>query len=321
MQVSGLLDDEVIELIDGGVHDNQGVEGLVDRSCTHMVISDGSGQMPDRQRPSTRLPAVLGRVVSIYSDAEREQRLLSALQGGDSVAFLHLQTGLPAQTRKPGQARTEVPAPLEPAEFGVHIDVQRALANVRTDLDAFCDLEAWALMGDGYRLAGQIVPSRAGVASLGKPAEVASWPFDEVAAQLGPEAPDPRFLKVLQVSRERFLKPARMRRGGLATAFALIAVVLVGAAVGLWFLLTPHGTALFIAGLATLVCLGLYFGSDKPYVRPLAIGVFDLLAPLLLAIPLLAVAGLQLVAGRLWRSAGSAVQAERPPEAVPVAEQ
>ncbi len=47
MQIHGLYPDLVVELTDGGVHDNQGIEGLLDRACTHVVISDGSGQMPD----------------------------------------------------------------------------------------------------------------------------------------------------------------------------------------------------------------------------------------------------------------------------------
>ncbi len=177
-----------MELVDGGVHDNQGVEGLADRGCTHMIISDGSGQMPDKVRPSTRLPAVLGRVVSIYGDAEREQRLLSALQRRDTVAFMHLQTGLPAMTRAPGGDQL-AGRRWRRREFGVHLDVQRALANVRTDLDAFCDVEAWSLMADGYQLAGRIVPSRADVASLGTPGAPVGWAFDAVAKQLGRAIP------------------------------------------------------------------------------------------------------------------------------------
>ena len=51
MVVPGLFDDLTVELVDGGVHDNQGVEGLVDRGCTHRIISDGSGQMPDIAAP------------------------------------------------------------------------------------------------------------------------------------------------------------------------------------------------------------------------------------------------------------------------------
>jgi predicted acylesterase/phospholipase RssA len=311
MQVPGLFDDLVVELVDGGVHDNQGIEGLIDRECTHYVISDGSGQMPDKERPSTRLPAVLGRVVSIYGDAEREQRLLAALERGLDVAFMHLQTGLPASTRTPRGEVAEQPARLPSSEFGVAEEVQRALAQIRTDLDAFCDVEAWSLMADAYRLAGTIVPRRTGVAALGTPVGATGWAFDAVAGQLGD--PDPDYLKVLHVGKERFLKPARMTRGGLPATMALLALIVVAAAAGLWLLLTPHGTILFVAALVMVVGLGIYFASDRAYVKPVAIAVFDVLVPALLAIPMLGTAALQLAAGRRWRSLGHADRLERAP--------
>jgi len=304
MQVRGLFDDYLVELVDGGVHDNQGIEGVVDRGCTHMVISDGSGQMPDRVRPSIRIPSVLGRVISIYGDAEREQRLLAALERPDSVAFMHLQTGLPATTRAP-RGDAVVQAPTKTAEFGVHVDVQRALANIRTDLDAFSDLEAWSLMADGYLLAGRIVPSRAGVAALATRAAPASWPFDDVAQELGRPTPDPELLKVLRVGKERFLKPARMTSFGTKLVTIAAAVFALAAIVGLWFLLRSHGTGLYLGGLVTLVSLGLYVGSDKPYIKPVATILFDVVMPALLALPLLVASLLQLAAGRRWRALGA----------------
>ena len=310
MQVAGLFDDYLVELVDGGVHDNQGIEGVVDRGCTHMVISDGSGQMPDRVRPSIRMPSVLGRVISIYGDAEREQRLLAALQHPDSVAFMHLQTGLPATARAPRGDAVVQTAPTKTAEFGVHVDVQRALANIRTDLDAFSDLEAWSLMADGYLLAGRIVPSRAGVAALGTQHAPASWPFDAVANELGRPSPDPELLKVLRVGKERFLKPARMMPLGAKIVTIAVAVIALAAIVGLWFLLRSHGTALYLGGLATLASLGLYVGSDRPYIKPVATILFDVVTPAILAIPLLATALLQLAAGRRWRAVGAVKQPE-----------
>ena len=305
MQLPGLFDDVVVELVDGGVHDNQGIEGLVDRGCTHMVISDGSGQMPDRARPSTRMPAVLTRVISIYGDAEREQRLLGALAHPDSVAFMHLQTGLPAHTRAPRNDAVEQSAGLQTAEFGVRLEMQRALANVRTDLDAFCDLEASSLMADGYLLAGQIVQRRPGIAGLGSEHAPAGWAFDSLIPELGRDGPNPDLLKVLRVAKQRFLKPARMTAGG--TTFATIAAVvaLVAATIGLWLVLGSHATVLFTAGLVTVGCLGLYFTSDKPYVKPVAVVLFDVLTPALLAVPLVALAALQLVSGRRWRALGA----------------
>src|SRR5262245_51076647 len=35
----------VVRLSDGGVHDNQGVFGLMEQDCSIMIVSDGSGQL------------------------------------------------------------------------------------------------------------------------------------------------------------------------------------------------------------------------------------------------------------------------------------
>ena len=304
MVVPGLFDDLSVELVDGGVHDNQGVEGLVDRGCSHWIISDGSGQMPDLEKPSTRLPAVLGRVISIYGDAEREQRLLQLLREGTSVAFMHLQTGLPARERTPGGKVSKKETKIESTDFGVTEEVQRALAQVRTDLDAFCEVEAWSLMADAYQLTDKIVPSRAGIAALGVPGPDAEWPFEVVAEQLA--QPSKKFLKVLHVSKERFMKPSRMLPAVLPVVLLVLVAALGAAAWGLWLVLTPHGTALFIAILAVLGALVIYANSEKAFVKPVAIAIFDVVLPALLAIPLVLVSWLQLAAGKWWLSLGRA---------------
>jgi NTE family protein len=304
MIVPGLFDDLTVELVDGGVHDNQGVEGLVDRGCSHRIISDGSGQMPDLVKPSTRLPAVLGRVISIYGDAEREQRLLQLLREGGSTAFMHLQTGLPARERTPGGQVSEKQAKIESTDFGVAEDVQRALAQVRTDLDAFCEVEAWSLMADAYQLTGRIVPTRADLAALGTSGTDVEWPFEVVSEQLA--QPDKKFLKVLRVSKQRFLKPSRMLPAVLPVVLLVLLAAVGAAAYGLWLLLTPHGTALFIAILAALGALAIYANSEKPFVKPVAIAIFDVALPALLALPLVLISWLQLAAGRWWLSLGRA---------------
>ena len=304
MIVPGLFDDLTIELVDGGVHDNQGVEGLIDRECSHWILSDGSGQMPDLAKPSTRLPAVLGRVISIYGDAEREQRLLQLLRLGGPVAFMHLQTGLPARERTPGGKVSEKEAKVESTDFGVAEDVQRALAQVRTDLDSFCEVEAWSLMADAYQLTGRIVPTRNELASLGTAGPAQEWPFNVVAEHLA--QPSKRFLKVLHASKERFLKPARMTPALLPLTLLLL-LAAVGAGVwGLWLLLTPHGTELFIGLLAALGALVIYANSEKAFVKPVAIAIFDVVFPFVLALPLVVISWLQLGAGRWWLSLGRA---------------
>jgi predicted acylesterase/phospholipase RssA len=304
MLVPGLFNDLVVELVDGGVHDNQGVEGLVDRGCTHWIISDGSGQMPDLARPSTRVPAVLGRVISIYGDAEREQRLLQLLRAGDTVAFMHLQTGLPARERTPGGKVEEHEVALTSAGFGVLEEVQRALAQVRTDLDSFCEVEAWALMADSYQLTGEIVPKKARLAALGTAGPDQEWPFEVVAEQLA--QPSERFLKMLHASKERFLKPTRMTPLLLPLTLLLLLAGLGAAVWGLWLALTPHGTILFIAALVTIEALAIYAASQAPLAKPVAVAVFDVVLPALLALPLVLIAWLQIAAGRWWLSLGRA---------------
>jgi hypothetical protein len=69
-------------------------------------------------------------------------------------------------------------------------------------------------------------------------------------------------------------------------------------------LLRHHGTSLYIAGLAAAAALAIYVASDKAYVKPMAVFLFDIVTPALLAIPLFFVAMLQLGAGRRWRSLG-----------------
>ena len=233
--VPKIFDDLTIELVDGGVHDNQGVEGLVDRGCTHRIISDGSGQMPDLPRPSTRLPAVLGRVISIYGDAEREQRLLAAPAArATRPASCTCRPACPRAQRTPGGQVSEKEAKIESTDFGVLEDVQRALAQVRTDLDSFCEVEAWALMADAYQLTDRIVPTRAGLAALGTPGADVEWPFEVVAEQLA--QPSKKFLKLLHSSKERFFKPARMLPPLLPVTLLLLLAALGAAVYGLWLL-------------------------------------------------------------------------------------
>lgn len=222
-----------VQLVDGGVHDNQGIEGLVDsarHACTHLIISDASGQMPDLDHPSGRIPKLLPRLVSIEGDVDREQRLLRALEAGAAVncdepadprgrvAFMHLQSGLDAPAIKPRDTGIEPEREREsPVETGVEPDAQRLLSRIRTDLDAFSEVEALSLMLDGYRLAGGIVPAQPGIVALatddvpGRPER--GWRFDDVAEQLD-TLPEP-YLRRLRVADQRFLKPLRLALAGV----------------------------------------------------------------------------------------------------------
>ena len=163
LTLAGLYEDKVVRLVDGGVHDNQGVKGLLDEGCTYVLCSDASGQMADKDSPSNGLPAVLMRTNSIMMDRIREAEYQDLRGRLDSMAlqgmfFVHLKQGLQpfpqdwidCQDPTPESAKTEAGTP-----YGVDPDLQRRLAALRTDLDSFTEVEAYALMCSGYLMAAQ----------------------------------------------------------------------------------------------------------------------------------------------------------------------
>ena len=151
-------DDRVVRLVDGGVHDNQGAQGLLDEGCTLILCSDSSGQMEDQRQPSNSLLGVPLRSNSILMDRVREveyQDLRGRLDSRalDGLFFIHLKKDLSVPpvdwvdcqdpTPKPASKDTKAP-------YGIDVDVQKKLAAIRTDLDSFSEVEAHALMLSGY---------------------------------------------------------------------------------------------------------------------------------------------------------------------------
>ena len=67
-----LYPDKVVRLVDGGVHDNQGVQGLLDEGCAVVLCSDACGQMGDLDKPKDSAPSVLLRSNSILMNRVRE---------------------------------------------------------------------------------------------------------------------------------------------------------------------------------------------------------------------------------------------------------
>ncbi|WP_157237823.1 patatin-like phospholipase family protein [Desulfobacter curvatus] len=163
LMLKDLYPDRVVRLVDGGVHDNQGVQGLLDENCSFILCSDASGQMQDINKPSDGLPSVLLRTNSIMMDRIREAQYQDlrarldnrALQG---LFFIHLQKDLhvcpqdwiKCQDPTPESKDTDTPLP-----YGIDPKLQRLIAGIRTDLDSFSEVEAYALMYSGYVMTEQ----------------------------------------------------------------------------------------------------------------------------------------------------------------------
>ncbi len=202
------------QLVDGGVHDNQGIEGLLDNKCTHRIVSDACGQMEDDPDPSTRMISVLSRSNSVMMDRIREEMYETAALRRDTevqvqeLDFLHLRQDLeqPELTRIGRE-----PENLEKQQvgrtisYGVDKNIQIFLSSVRTDLDSCSEVEAQALMADGYLIAkSQIKSSLARKPDPSCPLEPegdsTKWGFCSVMSHLEDPNQDPLFCRQLEIS-------------------------------------------------------------------------------------------------------------------------
>ncbi len=277
LAISGLYEGLRVELVDGGVHDNQGVQALFDADCTHLVVSDASGQMADLNWPATRIPGVAGRSISIYGDRIRDEQLMHATGRTQPVVLVHLRKGLPAEAVAPladdGTPVREIPEEervgrVRSNDFGVLEETQASLARVRTDLDAFGDTESFSLMLDGYLMSDLELRACTPLEPLFAPdapaADPSRWRFGAVAHLIGWADPPAWYRRALAASNKRFFKPLtlvpllRWTLLALVVAgLALLAALVIGTAGGIADWLTGSWptwvTFAIIGGLAVLL--------------------------------------------------------------------
>ncbi|GEM_PF-4659017 len=154
-----------LALTDGGVHDNQGLDVLLEEQCSHIIASDAGGLLEEeKEAAGLRLSmmarvghTLMGRVRDLQLTALREERRVTegitcnATETGASdampellkryqlkgVAFFHM-------TSNPSDA--SVVGALDPHPHA------KEIAALRTDLDAFHDIEIDGLVYQGYQL-------------------------------------------------------------------------------------------------------------------------------------------------------------------------
>lgn len=165
LELRGLYEGLTVRLVDGGVHDNQGLYGLLEQNCAVMIVSDASGQMMTIDRPPDDPLGVLLRTTSLLQARIRtasfreieSRRNTGRLKG---LLFLHLKQDLEVEDRdwigcnnqkqlnltKLRNARNAL------TSFGVLKDLQRLIAAIRTDLDSFTEIEAYSLMTVGCNM-------------------------------------------------------------------------------------------------------------------------------------------------------------------------
>ncbi|MCK5354586.1 MAG: hypothetical protein KAJ63_05675, partial [Methyloprofundus sp.] len=213
LAVSNLYFDEiknekiVPQLVDGGVFDNQGIESLLKNECTHFIVSDASGQMGMENQIDTDPVSVLLRVSSVLQDRVRTESLLHLIdsKGEENIVFIDLRKGLGAREIS-WNNKNNVPAEEDKVikpncdNFGVDTEVQEKLSLMRTDLDAFTEVEAYSLMLDAYQMSKEDLAQFVNAKQLPE----AEWQFTQIADFL--KEPTQEYLKQLEVAKSVFGK-------------------------------------------------------------------------------------------------------------------
>jgi predicted acylesterase/phospholipase RssA len=196
LNLDELYPDRIVRLVDGGVCDNQGVASLLEQDCKVILVSDGSGQMESENEPSNGLLGVPLRANSILQARVREAQYheLSARRRAGLLRgfmFVHLKDDLnvdpvdwigcldpfdASDDSRPAYRR----GPL--TRYGIAKDIQEKLAAVRTDLDSFSDVEAFALMTSAYRMTEYEFKIARCVEGFPEPEEQYKWDFLDVEA-------------------------------------------------------------------------------------------------------------------------------------------
>ncbi|MBC7776609.1 MAG: patatin-like phospholipase family protein, partial [Phycisphaerae bacterium] len=177
---SGKLID--VELVDGGVYDNQGINTLIEQECNMLIISDASGQLASVDEPKSGLLRVTGRTNAILQERIRasqlsdlNSRFASKILKG--YLLMHLTKDLPSEVvnwrycddpyesnfRESDQAGNNILT-----NYGIRKNIQIAIARIRTDLDSFHEHEAFALMYSGYQMTDFEVQHGAGSDNIKK---------------------------------------------------------------------------------------------------------------------------------------------------------
>jgi predicted acylesterase/phospholipase RssA len=235
--------DITVRLVDGGVHDNQGVMGLLDQDCNAIIVSDASGQMETQDDPSRGVIGVPLRSNSILMARVREaeyRELDARLRSSQlrNLMFIHLKKDLDVNPVDWIDCQDPVDASDEARPvykrgiltyYGILKEIQERLAGIRTDLDSFSDKEAFALMTSGYRMTEHDFSQQFANFPTST-AEPTNWAFLRVNEAMQDRTKSQELMKLLKVGSQRAFKiwqlslPLKIA-GWILGAIALVALL------------------------------------------------------------------------------------------------
>lgn len=247
LALSDVYEEYDVRLVDGGVYDNQGALGLLQEDCSVLIISDACGQLAVAEKPGGRHLSPLMRAFDIFQERMRLggfENLRSARDTGrlGGLAYVHLKQDLDADPvdwvdcEDPVRPGDQLPAMSNAnprTRYNVWKPHQEALAAIRTDLDAFSDIEAAALMASGYlAMDAEMQRLARDVPMLVGDTQRESWFFSSVVPKLAKD--HDRLLQHLRSGSKQFLRLFAIDHAARNVALALVGSVALVVAVLLW---------------------------------------------------------------------------------------
>ena len=260
-----------LKLVDGGVHDNQGISSLIEQECKFMIISDASGQLSEENTILNAGPLyTINRTNGILQERIRENEFLEISTRYRSsqlsnLKFMHLRKNL-------------YPSPIswygcnEPLHFlnaGLDLEndsvtpyqidakIQDLISKIRTDLDAFSEQEAFALMYSGYQMTKY--EFRQGKEVMEAPAE--NWHFFSVADEMLKPKEDGKFVSVLALGSSLFGKVLQINLGIKIFSYAFASAFIVFFIIRFYLNEEPSNTDTAIAFVVITTLLVLLFSG------------------------------------------------------------
>lgn len=252
----GLYRDTTVRLVDGGIFDNQGIESLLEQGCNVMIVSDASGQLSTEKDPDGGIVRPLLRSNNTVMERVRCNQfedLKARMRSGILKGFttVHLKQGLESRIVETVNSTDTQDVGKDDDVFtpySIRKDIQQLLSKVRTDLDSFSDLEAYALMTSGYNAMESRLQDeqQRQLLTLGT-AKKHDWTFLKVEAAMKQENGDDPDLQRLKAN----LRVSPMRTGKvwklyepLKITARISAAFVVLILIGIWF--TEPGTTPFL---------------------------------------------------------------------------
>jgi predicted acylesterase/phospholipase RssA len=236
-----------VELVDGGVHDNQGVNTLLEKECNYLIVSDASGQMSSIEDPAANVFGVINRTNAILQERVRNCQLLdlearksSGLVQG--FMLMHLTKDLPSRVvnwincddihySESIQMETEKNNVL--TDYGIRKTVQERLARIRTDLDAFHETEANALMYSGYATTafeysfGKNNCYRATKHHIGIDPKLLPWKFPNILSNIENPEKSRSTERILDASSSLFFKINQLSKAARLFSYFVALVIFI----------------------------------------------------------------------------------------------